>query len=139
MPGSCLCQRLRVAAKSERAVSAVPATARPPCAGAVLLHSLSNAAYLRRLALPLGAAPALLALAPRPGLLLVHSSTDLALHLYTVNCRHLASAGGCCQGWARRATGAAAATGRCPRRCGPPGTITCSFCPSHTPIHRRHA
>ena len=112
--------------------------------GALLLHSLTTGAYVRRFTLPHGVPPALLAIAPKlgegprgwgallPGLqaawragsvagrpcrpsaepctashaepcctalccavgaLLVHSHVDLALHLYSVNCRHLASAG----------------------------------------------
>eukprot|EP00887_Chlorella_sp_A99_P003486 scaffold7.g3486.t1 len=60
--------------------------------GALLLHSLSSGALLRRLALPLGALPSLLALAPGPALLLVHSTTDLQLHLFSLTCRHLVSA-----------------------------------------------
>lgn len=61
--------------------------------GALLLHSLSSGAFVRVLGLPHGVLPALVCIIPQLGALLVHSHVDLALHLYSVNCRHLASAG----------------------------------------------
>ncbi|PRW34047.1 BEACH domain-containing lvsC isoform X1 isoform B [Chlorella sorokiniana] len=60
--------------------------------GTLLLHSLSSGAYVRSFCLPHGVPPALLCIAPKPGLLLAHSHVDLALHLFNLNCRHLASA-----------------------------------------------
>ena len=49
---------------------------------------------MRSLHLPGKAVPRLLAMCPKSGQLSVHSWADLALHLYTLNGRHLATAEG---------------------------------------------
>lgn len=54
---------------------------------------LKRCRYVRSLSLPHGVPPALLCCVPRLGAVLAHSHMDLALHLYSVNCRHIASAG----------------------------------------------
>ena len=50
--------------------------------------------YVRSLKLPGGVVPHLLALDPVAGLLAAHSWGDLALHLHSLNARHLGSAEG---------------------------------------------
>ena len=50
--------------------------------------------YVRCLNLPGNAPPQLLAIASGPGVLLAHSWETLAIHAYTINGRHLATAEG---------------------------------------------
>ncbi len=50
--------------------------------------------YVRKMRLAGGAPPVLLAVAPGPGMLVVHSWADLGLHVFNVNGRHLVSADG---------------------------------------------
>lgn len=49
---------------------------------------------MRKLRLAGGIPPVLLALAPGPGMLVVHSWADLGLHVFNINGRHLVSADG---------------------------------------------
>ena len=50
--------------------------------------------YVRTLGLPGGVPPTLLLLAPTPGIVIVHSHSDMALHAFTVNGHHLVTAEG---------------------------------------------
>lgn len=53
---------------------------------------LSVCRYVRMLQLPERAPPQLLVVAPSPGILLAHDWKNLAIHAYTINGRHLATA-----------------------------------------------
>ncbi|KAL6774446.1 hypothetical protein ACKKBG_A25030 [Auxenochlorella protothecoides x Auxenochlorella symbiontica] len=57
--------------------------------GTLLLHGLRDARLLR--SIPCPATPALLAVAPGPGVLLTHSHADLAIHGYGLSGQRLAS------------------------------------------------
>ena len=50
--------------------------------------------YVRKLRLADGAPPTLLAIAPGPGMLVVHSWADLGLHVFSINGAHLVSCAG---------------------------------------------
>ena len=50
--------------------------------------------YVRKLKLQGGAPPTLLAIAPGPGMLVVHSWADLGLHVFNINGEHLVSCAG---------------------------------------------
>ncbi|EIE23680.1 beach-domain-containing protein [Coccomyxa subellipsoidea C-169] len=62
--------------------------------GTLLFHTLTTGRYVRKMRLAGGAPPVLLAVAPGPGMLVVHSWADLGLHVFNVNGRHLVSADG---------------------------------------------
>ncbi|KAK9905588.1 hypothetical protein WJX75_002584 [Coccomyxa subellipsoidea] len=62
--------------------------------GTLLFHTLATGRYVRKMRLAGGAPPVLLAVAPGPGMLVVHSWADLGLHVFNVNGRHLVSADG---------------------------------------------
>ena len=76
--------------------------------------------FVRTLRLPGGAPPALLLVTPGPGIVVVHSHADLALHAFTVNGRHLVSA----EGTERLAAGVATADGRFLLTGGAKGLVT---------------
>lgn len=61
---------------------------------AALNPSWLSCRYMRCFNLPGNAPPQILAIAPGPGILLAHSWKSLAIHAYTVNGRHMATAEG---------------------------------------------
>jgi hypothetical protein len=61
---------------------------------AILTETSDLIRYVRKMRLAGGAPPVLLAVAPGPGMLVVHSWADLGLHVFNVNGRHLVSADG---------------------------------------------
>ena len=75
---------------------------------------------MRALSLPGNAPPQLLVIAPGPGILLAHSWTSLALHAYTINGRHMATA----EGTERLSALAVSADGRFVLSGGAKGVIT---------------
>ena len=75
---------------------------------------------MRALSLPGNAPPQLLVIAPGPGMLLAHSWTSLALHAYTINGRHIATA----EGTERLSALAVSADGRFVLSGGAKGVIT---------------
>ena len=57
-------------------------------------RGLGGCRYVRKLRLQGCAPPTLLAIAPGPGMLVVHSWADLGLHVFNINSEHLVSCAG---------------------------------------------
>lgn len=75
---------------------------------------------MRDVNLPGNVHPQILVIAPGPGILLVHSWQSLAIHAYTINGRHLATA----EGTERLSALAVSADGRFVLSGGAKGSIT---------------